>query len=867
MSDLRAVLERDVLPFVEKPLRYTGNELNIVRKDLSRVALHGVFCFPDLYDIGMSHLGLQIIYSIVNKEPSWALSRCFHPWTDMEAKMRELRIPLYSLEYLKPLREADWIGFTVQYELHATNILNMLDLAGIPLLSQKRGRADPLVIAGGPCMGNPEPLADFLDAVVIGDGEETVVELCRVMEERKRAKAVREETLKALAAVRGVYVPLLYQVKKSFLFTVPDRAGVPPVRAAKVPLLLDRYYPARPLVPIVDVVHHRLAVEVMRGCTRGCRFCSAGMYYRPVRERSAAALGREVESGIAATGWRDVGLLSLSTADYSALPSLLTAAASTGRRCRTSFSLPSTRIDALSAEQFDRLASISTVSSLTIAPEAGSERLRRVINKEFSDEAVFAAVRTLLGRGVQTIKLYFMTGLPGENDDDRAAIVRLVERIAGMARAASHRRRIHVSLSPFSPKPHTPFQWEAMPSTDSLDCRNKAVKSGLSGLGNVKVSYRDGAMTLLETVIARGDRAVGTVIYHAWKKGARFDGWDDRFDYGRWAEAAQEASVDFARYTGEIPESQELPWSVIDIGVSKEFLLRERECSRAGVATGDCRNGTCAGCGVCDAEVKPRVAGTAGVQTDHAVLYAGSPEIDTVAGAQVPSRKACLYRFIFSKGTAVRFLGHLDMAAVFHRALMAAGFELVFSQGFEPRPKVSFGPPLPFGVCGEAEGFDIAVLSPIAGDPLRVNAFLPPDLRVLSMRSLAAAGPSLSASIIAGQYRFTPAAPAFKLDTSAARKAVDGALKAHSLPITVLKNGATLTKDIRPLILELRLEEGGAPVLEAGLSLASGATCRPSELLSVLFPERNFFDFLAARSACLVRKDGRLVGLKEAGAQ
>ena len=268
MKDLHTVLDRDVLPFVEKPLRYVGNELNIVRKDLSRVALHGVFCFPDLYDIGMSNLGLQIIYTIVNKEPSWALSRSFHPWTDMEAKMRELHIPLYTLEYLTPLREADWIGFTVQYELHATNILNMLDLAGIPLLRRERSPADPLVIAGGPCMGNPEPLADFIDAFVIGDGEETVVDLCRVMEEKKRAKAGREETLASLAAVRGVYVPSLYQVKKSGRFMVPDKGSAPPVRAAKVPELLDKYYPDRPLVPLVEVVHHRLAVEVMRGCTR-----------------------------------------------------------------------------------------------------------------------------------------------------------------------------------------------------------------------------------------------------------------------------------------------------------------------------------------------------------------------------------------------------------------------------------------------------------------------------------------------------------------------------------------------------------------------------------------------------------------------
>lgn len=857
-EDLNAVLERDVLPFVEKPLRYAGDELNVVRKDLSKVVLHGVFCFPDLYEIGMSHLGLQIIYSIVNREPSWALSRCFHPWIDMEAKMRELRIPLYSLEYRTPLREADWVGFTVQYELHATNILNMLDLAGIPLLRRGRSREDPLVIAGGPCMGNPEPLADFIDAFVVGDGEEAVVDICRIMEEKKKAKTGREETLASLAAVRGVYVPALYQAVKHGMFLVPDRRGTPPVRAAKVPLLLDKYYPARQLVPLIDVVHHRLAVEVMRGCTRGCRFCSAGMYYRPVREREAVALGREIEEAIAATGWRDVGLLSLSTADCSCLNALLAAAGSLKRRCRIAFSLPSTRIDALTPEQFDCVASLSPVSSLTIAPEAGSERLRRTINKEFSDEAVFAAVRTLFGRGVKTIKLYFMTGLPTEESTDIEAIAGMVHRIAGMARAASHRRRINVSLSPFSPKPHTPFQWEAMDSPESLDIKNKAIKGAMGSHGNVKVSYRDAQMTLLETVIARGDRSIGTVIHNAWKKGARFDGWDDRFVFDRWVEAAREASVDFTCYTGQIPVGQELPWSVIDTGVSNEFLLKELGRSRTGSITVDCRRGTCASCGVCDAELKPRLACSAGTLT----VPDGSPEAAATAETSLLLQKTYRYRVIYSKGAAIRFLGHLDMTSVFHRALVSEGFDLVYSQGFEPRPKVSFGPPLPFGVLGEAEGFDMALKRPIAGDPLRVNTMLPPGLRVLFMMPLDRAGLSLSASITAGKYRFTPVVG---MDASETRKRVNDVLKSAALPVIVSKNGSTMTKDIRPLIRELRIDERDCRVVEAVLALEPGATCKPSELMTALFPGRRFADFIVARNACLIKKKKMLAGIHERG--
>jgi radical SAM-linked protein len=393
-----------------------------------------------------------------------------------------------------------------------------------------------------------------------------------------------------------------------------------------------------------------------------------------------------------------------------------------------------------------------------------------------------------------------------------------------------------------------------MDPPESLDRKNKIVKRELCRLSNVKVSYRNAHMTLLETVIARGDRAIGAVIRNAWKKGARFDGWDDKFYFGRWAEAALEASVDVTSYTGEISRNQELPWSVVDTGVSQEFLLKELGRSRDGMVTPDCRSGACAACGICDAELKPALTRAEGFQP------AGNSEGAAAGHTTSPAQKTCRYRIIYSKGAAVRYIGHLDMAAVFHRALVAAGFDLLYSQGFEPRPKVSFGPPLPFGVLGDAEGFDMTVCSPVTGDPLRVNAMLPPDLRVLSVNPLNEAGPSLSASIIAGKYRFTPAV---ELDPFEVRKTLNDAREAPALQVVVSKNGHTLTKDIRPLIRELRLGERDDIAVEAVLALDPGATCKPSELLSALFPGQGFFDFLVARTACLIRKNGKLVGIHE----
>jgi radical SAM family uncharacterized protein/radical SAM-linked protein len=851
MTSVQSLVERNILPFVEKPLRYTGGELNVVKKDLSAVALHGVLCFPDLYDLGMSHLGIQILYHIINKNPAWALSRCFTPWIDAEKLMREQGIPLYALEYWNPLAEADWIGFSVQYELQYSNIINMLDLAQIPVRSCDRDENDPIVIAGGPCVANPEPLAEFIDAFAIGDGEETIVAICSFMEKAKQEHLPRAAVLHGLSGISGVYVPSLCQVSGNGSYLVCRPSETLPVRAAKVISLAREYYPPKPIVPLMNVVHHRLGIEVMRGCTHGCRFCSAGVYYRPVREKTAEALLREIEEGISATGWRDVGLMSLSSADYSCFGELLAGSRSLKDRYHIAFSLPSTRIDALTGEQIDLLTAGSQVSSMTIAPEAGSERLRTVINKDFTDEAIYRVVTALLSRNVQTIKLYFMIGLPTETQEDIDAIVNMVAKIAGLASAASRRRSVNVSLSPFSPKPHTPFQWEAMDAVEILEQKNHFIKNSLRRCKNVRVSYRRIATTLLETVMARGDRRICSVIFNAWKRGARFDGWDEQFQFERWVEAAREASVDFTSFLDSIPLEQELPWAVVDTGVSVGFLQKERERALNREITTDCRLGECLNCGVCDTKIQRKIAGAG------ATARAAVPQV-TYGRTPVKKTPATFrYRFVYSKGPGVRFLGHLDMVAVFIRALIASGCECAFSQGFQPHPKVSFGPPLACGCTALAEAFDVTTVARFDVPVDVINTMLPGDLSVRSCVPIYEGEASLTASIKAAIYRFTPLESIAPQELA---KRIAAALEANELRVRVVKNEKGTVKNVRPMIKTLEVDRSDYAVsFTAVLSHEPGATCKPSELIRVLFPERSFTDFITCREKCLVERQGDLV--------
>ncbi len=839
-TSLANLIETRLLPFVEKPMRYVGNEVNILRKDPNDVTLRGVLCFPDLYDIGMSHHGLQILYHCINSIKDYSLCRAFMPWADAEYIMRKENIPLYDLENTLPLAQADWIGFSVQYELQYTNILAMLDLAHIPLWATDRTESDPLILCGGPCMGNPEPIAPFIDACVIGDGEDVLKSICTVLDSAKKSKLSRAAILAQLDALDGVYVPSLFPATQLTRYSIPAHAKGKIVHAAKIPVLSKENYPNKPLVPLVEVVHSRLAIEIMRGCSRGCRFCAAGMYYRPVRERPIDDIVTQISESVASSGWSDLGLLSLSSADYSALPELLDKTLMFSKEHKLSISLPSTRIDALTQEQIEALNRISPLSSCTIAPEAGSERLRRVINKDFTDEIIMRVVQQLLDSNAQTIKLYFMIGLPTETEEDIDAIVNLVSRIAGLARAASRRRSINVSISPFSPKAHTPFQWDALAPEAVLMSRGRFIKQQLSNIKNVKVSYREAKITVLESIMARGDRTIAKLIHAAYMNSARFDGWDECFNFARWAQAATDLKIDLDNYLKAIELTEVFPWSHISCGVTQAFLKEEREKASLAVPTQDCKTGACTICGIC----KKPFEGIVRATQSATILVTPPPKIQAL-----PDKKFS-YRVTYRKGKEIRFLGHRDMVDVITRSFIASRIPLKFSEGFSTHPKISFGPPLPLGAAGMQELFDVTTIAPVEDMCAKVNKLLPPGLKLLNQRALPdQKATSISASYAAGTFSIECPKTMSLVD---AQERIAATLHKNDIIIETIKNNQKETRNIKPAIIECLAtsNEDGIVILEMCLAQHAGCTARASEVLGILFPTILSAEFIISRTSC-----------------
>jgi len=603
--DYQEKFER-ALEKVQKAPRYTGGEMNTAVKPWEEAGLHFGFCFPDTYEVGMSHLGMKILYGLINRE-EWSLcERFFMPWTDMIALMKEDGIPLLSMESRRPLSEFDVIGFTLQYEMSYSNILAMMEMGGVPPEGKDRGEDDPIVVAGGPCAFNPEPLADFIDAFMIGDGEDVMTELNRVILKRKTEGWSREKCLRELAGLEGVYVPSLYDVQYDEAGRVtavtPKEEGVPAtVRKRVVVDLNNTYYPEEIPVPYTEIVFDRIMLEIMRGCTRGCRFCQAGMLYRPVRERSLDTLISLAEKLQEATGYEEISLSSLSSGDYSCLPELIRELMRRMKDKRVSISLPSLRIDSVLKESLEETQQVKK-TSLTFAPEAGTQRMRDVINKGVTEEDLLEKVRDAFRGGWNSVKLYFMDGLPTETKEDLDGIADLARKVVSEYFAVpkdirARGLRVTVSVSIFVPKPFTPFQWAPQDTLETVREKTEYLKQILNIKG-VTFNWHEPYVSYLEACFARGDRRIGRVLRKAYEKGCILDGWNETFRFDKWMEAFRECGLDPAFYANREREKEEvLPWDHIDSGISKAFLWRENEKSRRAETTKDCRKG-CNACGL-----------------------------------------------------------------------------------------------------------------------------------------------------------------------------------------------------------------------------------------------------------------------------
>ncbi|MDD5285803.1 MAG: TIGR03960 family B12-binding radical SAM protein [Desulfuromonadaceae bacterium] len=784
---------------VEKPARYMGGEMGSIRKDAPD--LRFALAFPDVYEVGMSHLGLRILYHILNEVDGIAAERVFAPWPDMESQMLASGLQLATLESATPLSSCDIVGFTLQYELSYTNIINMLRLGDIPLLSSDRPDAFPLVVAGGPCAYNPEPLAPFIDAVLLGDGEEAVLEIAQAARAAKMAGENKAQLLERLSAIQGVYVPALFEPQYHQDGTISGitalRAGYSSVRRRFLPDLDSAAYPGSPVVPFMKTVHDRVAIEIARGCTRGCRFCQAGYIYRPLRERSPETILKLVEESLKATGYDEVSLLSLSTGDYSCVAPLVTELMALYSEARVALSLPSLRVGTLTDELIEEIKKVRK-TGFTLAPEAGSDRLRRVINKGISEADLIAGAASIYKAGWRLIKLYFMIGLPGETLEDVTQISSLARQVKDQAKGSGISGDVNVAVSTFVPKAHTPFQWEPQISIQEtmelqyqLHCDLKKRK--------LRFKWQDASLSFMEGVFARGDRRLAPVIIRAVELGCRFDGWGDHFSLERWQQAFTECGIQPEWYLRRRSLDELLPWDHLDSGVTRDFLLAERERAILEAATKDCRDGSCTACGVCDfTVVKNRIV--------EMVSLPPRPNIPS------DNRSAARIRLRFSKNGVMRYLSHLELITVFTRAVSRGGVPILFSQGFHPHPRFSFGTATSVGVDSEAEYMDMFVVSGITAREVQelLNAVLPEGLRILESEEVDAKSSSISTLIYATLYKITIAAA----DPDELSKQCVQFLAHSSFLIQRTKKGETQTVDLRSETVSL-LADGKSVLLVA----------------------------------------------------
>ncbi len=776
---------------ITKPSRYLGGEINSIKKDPADIQVFFALTFPDVYEIGMSHIGLKVLYHILNSHDWIAAERVFSPWMDLESELKARKIPLSSLESGKPLYEFDIIGFSLQHELCYTNILTILDLAQIPFLAKQRSVKYPFIIAGGPACFNPEPVAEIFDLFVVGDGEELAPEICRILREWKRgSRPSKPDLLKELSGIKGVYVPSFfaahYNEKGLFHLIEPLTEGYNEVEKRLVSDINRYPFPCSQIIPLAEPVHDRFTIEISRGCDRGCRFCQAGMIYRPVRERNPGEILRTAKEGLRATGFEDLSLLSLSAGDYTCIAPLLKNLTETLSGMHVAMNLSSLRVDgdfSLLMEEIKK----ARKTSFTIAPEAGTDRLRNIINKGFSEGQILNTSREIYQGGWRLIKLYFMIGLPWETYEDIESIVSLCKKISSLAPPGKKANTLNVSISTFVPKAHTPFQWVPQVGLEESKRRIEIIKKGLSSR-KVRVKWNNPSASWLEGIFSRGDRRLNAVLIDAWANGARFDNWNECLDLEAWKRALQNCRINPDHYLcRQRSHLERAPWEHISSGVSKEFLISELNRASVGRTSNSCRKG-CPNCGVCDGvNVAPVL-----FDTQHSFKHGAAP--DTVE----PEGPAKKYRLTFCKLENSRFLSQLELSSNLLRALRRAGVILAYSQGHHPKPKVSFAGALPVGTesLNETMDFHATNINGISSRMESINKELPPGLSALSIREIGE-GTALPRAV-ESQFHIK-AQNGFETALS------DRFLNRGCCPVKKFHKGSEKTVDIRPLVKEIHV--------------------------------------------------------------
>ena len=837
-------LDHSILQSVLKPARYTGGEWNAVRKDWDGVRCKFALALPDVYEVGMSNLGLAILYEILNRRMDTMAERVYAPWVDMEEKMREREIPLFSLESRRPIAEFDFLGFSLQYEMIYSNVLNMLDLAGIPLYARERSEEMTFVVGGGPCVYNVEPVADFFDFFVIGEGEEVVPEICDVFitwDTEGRLEG-RKGFLKRLLSVEGIYVPSFYEpvydAGGDFRELRPLHPEARPVIYKRVVRDMDAVISVEhPVVPYMDIVHNRIMMELFRGCSRGCRFCQAGIAYRPARERTEKRLRRMANGLIETTGYDEMSLTSLSSADYSCLGRLVDDLMKDNEGDKISFSLPSLRIDSFSIDLAHKMQQVRK-SGLTFAPEAGTQRLRDVINKGVTEENLIEACGAAFRHGWKQVKLYFMMGLPTETDEDIIGIARLAKKVVDLYTEIRGRRgcKVTVSVSCFVPKPYTPFQWFGQLSMEEFQRRQRLLKEHITDR-SITFHYHDARLSVIEGVFARGDRRLAAALYEAWKSGAKFDGWSDLFDDSRYFAAFEKCSIDweyFSRRTRTIGEP--LPWAHTSPGVLERFLKSEWQKALAASLTEDCRRTHCTGCGICPT-LGVDVIDYAGMEekrsSEQTKQFAQSVENDT---AMPPAElKLFVYRGLITKGEELRYVSHLDYANLFVRACKRAELPMAYSEGFNPHMKVAFASALSLGAASDAEYVDFEMTEELAAPIVmeRLSKHLPRGAQIVRLKILKGKHKALMADVDEARYRIVLA---YTGALEAVRESVHRYNEADTAVwerVTPKKSRTIETKAYIKTPVSFQLENGRL-IFWMNLVVTPQGSVKPIEILSLM---------------------------------